>query len=80
MNIHPLWFLCLIIRFSLIFSIYILAKKYKSPISIILLFMGLEFVNNYITGSNNEIQIANVFWHDTRLAHGLLFILSTKDF
>ena len=38
--------------------------------------MGSGFIYKAITGSNNEKQITNVFWHETRMVHGLLYLLS----
>jgi len=88
MNIHPLWFLCLFIRFSMIFMIWYLNKtdnnKYiesnKETIKLscftFLLLIGLGFIRKGLTGSNNEIQIKKVFWHETRYVHGILYILS----
>ena len=39
--------------------------------------MGLGFIRNGIIGSNNEVQVAKVFWHETRITHGILYILSS---
>lgn len=41
----------------------------------VLLLMGLGFLVNSITGSNNETQLAPVFWHETRILHAVLYIL-----
>lgn len=35
--------------------------------------MGLGFALKSITGSNDEIQIGRVFWHDARWIHAMLF-------
>ena len=50
-------------------------KSYKNYVSILLAIMGSGFIYKYITGSNNEKQIAKVFWHDSRLLHGMLSYL-----
>lgn len=82
MKIHPLWFVCILVRISLIFIIRYLYKntKYseitKNIFTIILLILGLGFIHNGYHGSNNEIQIAKVFWHETRYIHGVFFILA----
>jgi L-asparagine transporter-like permease len=83
-NIHPYWLICLIVRLSLILLIKLSYKKYskynkhiKNTFIIILLIIGLGFIYKGYTGSNNEIQIAKVFWHDTRYIHGVLYILSS---
>ena len=39
--------------------------------------MGSGFIYKYLTGSNNEQQIAKVFWHNSRLVHGVLYLLSS---
>lgn len=82
MNINPLWFLCLAVRISLILAIYYLNKniqnkKYIKIASLIIIFsIGFGFMRKGLIGSNNEIQIAKVFWHETRYIHGILYILS----
>ena len=83
MNIHPLWFLCITIRFSIIFIIRNLTKIFKNKkiirylLSSILLIMGLGFTYNGYFGSNNEIQINKVFWHETRYFHGMAYIFAS---
>ena len=79
---HPLWFVCLFVRVSIIFIIrylyyYKKNKLYKVIPSIILLIMGLGFIYKSITGSNKEIQIKKIFWHETRLLHGIFYILAS---
>lgn len=85
MIIHPLWFICLFVRMLLIYIIwYIYNKnsdiKYKYEIQIsslvILFIMGSGFIIKGYLGSNNEIQINKVFWHETRFVHGSLYLLS----
>ena len=39
--------------------------------------MGFGFIFKSLTGSNNEIQVRKVFWHETRLVHGILYILAS---
>lgn len=69
MNIHPLWCICIIIRISIIFSI-----QYSYKIHWILLLIGCGFLYKAITGSNNEHQIARVFWHSSRIIHTIMFL------
>ena len=82
MNINPLWFACIIVRISIIFIIRYLTQLYKKNrilfliLSSILFLMGIGFLYKGRFGSNNEIQIARVFWHETRYVHGILYILS----
>ena len=45
-------------------------------LSIIFFGIGFGFIYKGIFGSNNEIQINKVFWHETRFLHGILYILS----
>ncbi len=40
------------------------------------LLMGLSFIAKGFYGSNNEVQIAKVFWHETRIIHGILYTLA----
>ena len=76
MKIHPLWAICILIRILLIL---ILRKiNHKRPIGlIVLLLIGSGFLYKYFTGSNNEYQIRKVFWHETRITHGILYILAS---
>ena len=82
MKIHPLWFLCITVRILLILLIryFYNNSKNKSLVKtislIILLSIGFGFMRKGLYGSNNEIQIAKVFWHETRYVHGILYILS----
>jgi hypothetical protein len=39
--------------------------------------MGLGFIRKGYYGSNNETQIAQVFWHDSRYIHGSLYLLAS---
>ena len=76
MNIHPLWYLCILIRLSLLLIIRYIVKIKKNKntryiLSSILLLFGIGFMYKGITGSNNEKQINKVFWHETRYVHGL---------
>ena len=43
----------------------------------LLLLIGLGFFYKGFTGSNVEIQINKVFWHETRYVHGALYLLSS---
>ena len=38
--------------------------------------MGLGFIYQALFSDNKEIQFNKVFWHDTRILHGLLYLLS----
>ena len=39
--------------------------------------MGIGFTYKSITGSNNEYQIAKVFWHNVRYVHAFLYLLAS---
>ena len=86
MNIHPLWYLCLILRLTLIFVLIYISKHIddnawvKILSLIVLSIMGCGFIFKYFTGSNDEIQIAKVFWHDSRLLHGVLYLIAVYFF
>lgn len=83
MKVNLLWFICLLVRFSIVLGIFYISTLTKdiiildNIISLILFLMGLGFVYKYITGSNNEIQISKVFWHTSRIYHGLIFIFAS---
>ena len=83
MNIHPLWLFCLLVRLVIILIIWYFNKinnKYNKLIKYItltfLLSIGFGFINKAIYGSNNEIQINKVFWHETRYIHGIIYIIA----
>ena len=81
MNIHPLWILCLITRTCMLLLSGYLARSNHNNIrvllSLVLFLMGSGFVYKYLTGSNDEIQVTKVFWHKTRLVHGILYMLAS---
>ena len=82
MNINPFWYLCITVRFSLIFIIRWIyssisdKKTSRIVLGTFLLVIGTGFLYKAITGSNNETQIAKVFWHETRAVHAVLFLLA----
>lgn len=71
-SIHPLWYICLSIR-TLIFY-YLL---YNRPVlgQYIVLISSIGYFYQYINHTNDEIQIAKVFWNNDRPIHGVLMIL-----
>ena len=73
--IHPLWYFCIIVRLFLAFSLLKYPEYYKY-IKYIILIIGLGFGYKALTGSNNEVQVAKVFWHNTRIIHSFLFLLA----
>lgn len=76
MKIHPMWTVCIITRLCLAYIVFRFGPIHKRILSLILMTMGLGFVYKGYFGSNNETQIAPVFWHDTRYIHGTLYSLS----
>lgn len=80
MKIHPLWYFCIMVRFTISLSVYF-SKYYGTMISRILAgaftIMGVGFIYKFWFGSNNETQIAKVFWHNTRIVHGILYLLAS---
>ena len=81
MNIQSLWIVCLITRVCLLLLAGCLSRNKNNIIriisSLVLVTMGIGFIYKYLTGSNNEVQVAKVFWHETRLVHGVLYILAS---
>lgn len=79
MVIHPLWYLCISVR---VLSILLLNKfkNYKKLITSILLLVSLGFIYQSIYSSNETFQISKVFWHDSRMIHGILYLLATYYF
>ena len=85
MIINPLWYLCIFTRLCVIGILWYLNKidniKYNKIIKIssfiFIIGIGIGFIYKAITGSNNEVQISKVFWHETRYVHGIIYILSS---
>ena len=79
MNIHPLWAVCILVRLLLIITIRYTYKNklIKNIFLFILLAIGIGFIYKFIFGSNNEIQLNKVFWHDSRLLHGVLYLTAS---
>lgn len=82
MKIHPLWTVCIIVRLSLIWAIRVLYEAYKNTwvsmfLAGCLLLIGLGFLFKGIFGSNNEIQLNKVFWHEARLVHSAFYLLAS---
>lgn len=78
MNINNLWYICLIVRISFIFLIrYLYKEPFENILPYIVMLMGIGFIYKGITGSNDEIQVAKVFWHETRYTHGILYLLAS---
>ena len=68
MNIHPAWYVCLLVRFSLAYFV-LGATTYRTPLIAVLTAISVGFLYKSITGSNSETQMADVFWHETRVFH-----------
>lgn len=68
-NIHPLWGVCLLTRLLLALNLD------RVPL-VVPLVMGAGFVYKGLTGSNQEVQIAKVFWHETRYFHGIMYLMA----
>ena len=79
MKIHPIWLICIIVRLSIVFMISHINKntnKYNKLFSLFLSIIGIGFIYQGYFSSNNEIQIAKVFWHDSRYVHGVIYLLA----
>ena len=73
---HSLWFLCLAARLSLAFLSQKVTDIYQTVMICILASISFGFLYKSLYGSNNEVQIAKVFWHDTRIVHFMFFALA----
>ena len=69
--IHPLWYLCIFVRVLLAIGVFFVSSKVYTWV---LLCIGLGFLYKSYTGSNNEYQIAKVFWHTSRKIHALFYL------
>ena len=79
MKIHPIWLICIIVRLSIVFMIRHINKNiddYNKLVSLFLSIIGIGFIYQGYFSSNNEIQIAKVFWHDSRYVHGVIYLLA----
>lgn len=78
MNIHPLWFICILVRISLIIPLiyYQQSNFIINILKFVFISISLGFFFKSVQGSNNEIQIAKVFWHETRIFHALFYFLA----
>ena len=76
MNINPIWYLCLLVRSTLVYIIYNYHNESHKYLIPLLFIFSLGFLFKGYTGSNNETQIAKVFWHDSRYVHGFIYLLA----
>jgi len=76
MSVHPLWFICLLARFLLAVAVYQANPFWNQYLSFILILIGAGFFYKGYFSSNDEMQIAKVFWHETRYIHGLFYLKS----
>jgi len=75
--IHPLWAICLLVRFSI--SLGLLNGKISREIGTgILVIIGVGFAYKYYISSPNKIehQFAKVFWNSDRPIHAILYIIA----
>lgn len=83
MKIHPIWYICLLTRFSIFLGILYISSIKNSiklldiTVFICLLLIGIGFLYKSLTGSNNETQIAKVFWHQSRIFHSVIFLIAS---
>ena len=77
MGVHPLWFICLLARFLIVVAIFQTNRYWNHTyVSLILFCMGGGFFYQGVFSSNDEVQIAKVFWHDSRYIHGAFYLAS----
>lgn len=77
-TVHPLWAVCLMVRLGLAFVVVNFGSETSNRyvLSFLCALIGLGFLFKAITGSNSEVQLAPVFWHDSRAVHSTLYLLS----
>ena len=51
-------------------------KPILNVLGALLFLIGIGFIYQAFHGSNNEIQLNKVFWHDARITHGMLYLIS----
>lgn len=76
---HPLWIFCLLVRSGLVALVWMLPRNsvwLRRCLVLALSIMGTGFIFKGVFGSNNETQVAKVFWHETRFLHGTLYLLA----
>lgn len=75
---HPLWLGCIAFRLCIVeWTAWSNASgAFKLKTAIFLAIISAGFAWKAFTGSNDEIQVRKVFWHDTRATHSLLFALA----
>ena len=76
MNINPIWYICLLVRSTLAYIIYDYHNEFNKYLIPLLFIISSGFFYKGYTGSNNETQLAKVFWHDSRYIHGILYLLA----
>jgi hypothetical protein len=76
-SVHPLWAAC--VFFRVWFATEITRSTYDPYNAIVLTVMGTGFLYKYVFGSNNEVQIAKVFWHNTRIVHACFYLLAATS-
>lgn len=88
-KVHKLWYVCITVRtiIAIIPLIYNNLKNKKKNLKrisqitkILIILMGLGFLKVSIFGSNDEKQVAKVFWHETRIIHAFLYIFAGYHF
>ena len=78
MKIHPFWYICILVRTLLSYSLYKISnnKNYILIPIVVTLIIGFGFLHKSLTGSNDEVQFTKVFWHETRIIHSTFYLLS----
>ena len=79
MMVHYLWPLCVMVRFWLmVITGFICSAEGRACLVFAYAFtiMGAGFLWKSFTGSNDEVQLGKVFWHETRALHAILHLLA----
>ena len=75
-HIHPLWFVCLLVRCLLVYTVFRFHHTTPRLLLAILFTIGVGFLFKALTGSNDETQLAKVFWHDARPVHAVMYLMA----
>lgn len=76
---HPLWWVCIVVRLLLVAWVKVTYAKTPWNLATVILLgsVSVGFWVKFFTGSNDEVQIRQVFWHSVRWVHASLFTIAT---
>jgi hypothetical protein len=81
MHIHPLWFVCLLVRCLLVYTVFRFHHATPRLLLAILFTIGVGFLFKALTGSNDDKRVfwpeKKVFWHDARSVHAVMYLMAS---